>query len=190
MRVDRSSSAKKPGFTLVELMVVILLIGIMTAMILPEMRGAYEDALLRSTARKLVDVFQFAHSRAITLNREHRFRLDEKTGHYVLERSGGEGEARFVAVKDEAGGEGDLDTRITVKMRMLDEEPAEPEEAGAKDSRRDGEAPMKPYDTIVFRPDGGADPGEVLLKDRDGFRVALRVNPSTSRVEIVEADRE
>ena len=39
----------RSAFTLIELMVVMVLIGIMTAVILPEMKGTYEDALLRST---------------------------------------------------------------------------------------------------------------------------------------------
>jgi prepilin-type N-terminal cleavage/methylation domain-containing protein len=49
----RNSSATQRAFTLIELMVVIVLIGIMTAMIIPEMKGTFEEALLRSTAREL-----------------------------------------------------------------------------------------------------------------------------------------
>ena len=42
------------GFTLIELMIVIILIGIFTGLMVGEMRGTFEDALLRSTARKLI----------------------------------------------------------------------------------------------------------------------------------------
>src|SRR5436190_15904466 len=75
----------KFGFTMIELMVVIVLIGIMTAMILPEMKGTYEDALLRSETRKLADVFSLANSRAITLNQQQRVRIDAKNGRYSIE---------------------------------------------------------------------------------------------------------
>src|SRR5690242_12073923 len=51
------------AFTLLEIMVVLVLIGILTALILPEMRGTYEDALLRSTSRQLVNAFNLAYSR-------------------------------------------------------------------------------------------------------------------------------
>ena len=84
------------GFTLIELMVVIVLIGIMTAMIISEMKGTYEDALLRSTARKLVDVYSLANSHAISLNQLHRVRLDRKNGRYFIERTARAGDRKSV----------------------------------------------------------------------------------------------
>jgi len=45
-------------------------------------------------------------------------------------------------------------------------------------------------DAITFYPDGTADASEILLRDRDGFRVALRINPVTARVRIIELARE
>src|SRR5664279_4654959 len=74
------------AFTLVELMVVMVLIGIMTAMILPEMKGTYEDALLRSTSRELVSVCSLASSHAVSVNQAHRLRLALQTCHYSIER--------------------------------------------------------------------------------------------------------
>ena len=32
--------------------------------------------------------------------------------------------------------------------------------------------------------------GEILLRDRAGFRLALRINPTTARVRIIELERE
>src|SRR5204863_8720326 len=55
------------GFTLIELLVVIALFGILSAMIIPEMRGSYEEALLRSTSRQLVNVCNLAYSRAVSM---------------------------------------------------------------------------------------------------------------------------
>ena len=39
----------RSAFTLIELMLVCLLIAILTAIIIPEMKGTYQDALLRSS---------------------------------------------------------------------------------------------------------------------------------------------
>src|SRR5207248_1474465 len=75
------------GFTLIELMVVVVLIGVVTAMILPEMRGTFDDILLRSTGRDLVSAFGLASSQAVTVNQLHRVRLDRASGQYLVERS-------------------------------------------------------------------------------------------------------
>ena len=186
----RNSSTKRRAFTLIELMVVIVLIAIMTAMIIPEMKGTFEEALLRSTARELMNAFNLGYSQAVTLNQLHRVRLDRKNGRYFVERKAEEGGIGFIPVRDLPGGEGKLDTRISIEIRRAEETPAAaPEQQApllsAEDSRiRTDDEP------IVFYPDGTADSREVRLRDREGFRLALRINPITARVDIVELERE
>ena len=106
----------KAGFTLIEMMLVIALIGILSAMIIPEMRGSFGDALLRSTSRELVNAFSLANSRAVGLNQAQRFRFERSSGRYRIEmrlrENGKTGE--FVPAKDVAGGEGTLDSRIAI----------------------------------------------------------------------------
>ena len=191
-RPIRISGSRQFGFTLIELMVVIVLIAIMTAMILPEMKGTYEDALLRSTARKLVDVCSLANSRSITINQAHRVRLDRKNGRYFIERATREGGKREGSAHEREiiGGEGTIDTRISIELRSVAEDSADPMErktpsAPGDDSRKRGTA-----DSISFYADGTADAQELLLRDRQGFRLALRINPITARVHIVELERE
>ena len=55
-------------------MVVIASIGIMTAMMIPEMKGTFQDALLRSTSRELINVFDLAYTR-VSLNQLRRVRM-------------------------------------------------------------------------------------------------------------------
>src|SRR5258708_29414454 len=118
MRMMCSRGGGKSGFTLIELMAVLVIIALLSAMIIPELRGTYESALLRSSGRELVDVFNTAYSRAITVNQLHRVRLDKTTGKYVIERRArkGEGESGYVTVKDLPGGEGKIDGRISIEM--------------------------------------------------------------------------
>ena len=184
--------ASLSAFTLIELMVVIILIGIMTALILPEMKGTYEDALLRSTSRELVSVCGLASSHAVSVNQVHRLRFDPKTGHYSIQRRAEDRgpEGGLVSAREVPGGEGELDTRIAIEIHRVGDEPteaAEPESApvpgsSAQSGRRD--------DGITFYPDGTADASEIVLRDRDGFRLALRINPVTARVRIIELARE
>ena len=176
------------AFTLIELMIVVVLIGILSAMIIPEMKGGYQDALLRSTSRNLVNVFSIASSRAVSLNQLHRLRLDVKTGHYVIEKRTREtvqGD-EFAPLKDVSEAEGTLDTRISIQMRKPENLPAGASETGPGARAEDGSA----IDTVSFNSDGTADAVEVLLRDREGFRLALRINPITSRVKLLELERE
>ena len=185
MRLNRQAGTSRLGFTLIELMVVIVLVGIMAAVIIPEMKGTYEDALLRSASRELAGVCSIAASRAISLNEAHRVRFDRKTGRYRIERKTSEGEpAGFVPAHDVPGSEGEIDARISIEIRISGAEPAEPREAGAPStSERDLSVPT-PDQAISFYADGTADAAEILLHDREGFRRILRINPTTARLQI------
>jgi len=188
MKRALSTWRSRNAFTLIELMVVVVLIGILSALIIPEMRGTYEDALLRSTSRDLVNAFNIASSRAVSLNQLHRVRLDTKSGRYVIEkrvRENAQGN-EFAPLKDVSEGEGRLDTRISIQVRNEDEAPA----SSAEISNSNGGEKRQTIEAISFNSDGTADAAELLLRDRQGFRLALRINPITSRVKILELERE
>ena len=172
------------AFTLIELMTVIVIIGIMTALIIPEMRGTFEDALLRSTSRDLVNVFELASSRAISLNQLHRVRLDTATGKYLVERRIRSGtQEEFLPLKDISGCTGELDKRLTIEVRRPDEVATETGIAAAQPVQNETEA-------ISFYPDGTADAATVTLQDRDGFRLGMRLNPITARVHVFELEKQ
>jgi type II secretion system protein H len=185
MRLELSSRRSRTGFTLVELMVVIIIIGIMTAMMIPEMKGTFQDALLRSSSRELINVFDLTYSRAVSLNQLRRVRLDEKTGRYLVERQVTEnGQENFVPADDVPGGKGELDPRISVEFRQPSDAASE-ENAKVPDSENDSSGRA-----IAFYPDGTADAADILLRDRDGFRLRLQINPVTARVHVVEMERQ
>jgi len=178
-------SQKKSAFTLIELVIVIVLIGIAAAVIIPEMKGGYQDALLRSTSRELVNVFSIASSRAVSLNQLHRVRIDPGTGRYVIERRTREtvNGDEFKPLDDVSEAEGTLDKRISVRIHNMEDSP---------DASSTGETsqPRPDLDAISFYSDGTADAAELLLRDRDGYRMALRVNPITAHIKILELGRE
>jgi len=189
MTFDMSSRRARTAFTLIELMVVIVIIGIMTAMIIPEMKGSYEDALLRSSSRDLINVFDLAYSRAVSLNQIRRVRIDESTGHYMVEkRLMSNGREDFIPAGDVPGEKGELDSRISIEFHRPGETTAEP--SGPSSALMSAAAPPMNGAAITFYPDGTADAGEFVLRDRQGFRLALRINPITARVDVVELERE
>lgn len=179
------------AFTLLELMVVTVVIGIATALILPQMRGTFEDMLLRSTGRTLVSAFALASSQAITINRPHRVLLDSAQGRYWIERAAHNREegTGFVRVDGIPRAKGELDKRIRIQVGRTHEDPAE---APAEElfGRAEANPRLTTAQAITFYADGTAEPKEVLLRDRDGFGLALRINPTTARVRIVTVARQ
>ncbi len=173
MRVSFAVKNCRAAFTLIELMVVLIIIAVMSAMIVGEMSGNFQDALLRSSSRQLISVFNLASSRAISVNRLCRVRFDRVTGHYVIEKHD-RGDI-FVPTRDVAGSEGALDTRISIRIQDAGEVET-PERA--------------PDNAVNFYPDGTADGREIDLRDRQGFGLALRLSPITARVEIIELARQ
>ena len=188
---DQSNRSGSRGFSLIELMVVLVLIGIATAVIIPEMRGTYEDAVLRSTGRKLVDVFHLASSQAVTLNQPHRVHFDRKKGRYMIEAAPPDGSRDSgVLPPDVPGGSGDIDARITIEVRTMAEDPStDGRDEGPAFVSGDDLGKKKRDDSITFYSDGTADQAEILLQDREGFRLGLRINPITARVQIIELER-
>lgn len=190
------------AFTLMELMVVLALIGILSAVLLPEMRGSLEDVQLRSNARKLTEACDVAFSRAVATGRTLHLEWDRTRGTYRVvqdpeespSRRGANAGSRTDGPIDFPGATGTIDPRITVDLHRLSSvssggSRAEGRRPAASSSAEPQPAAGAPATTIEFRPDGTADASEFVLQDRAGFRLALRLNPITSRMRITELPR-
>jgi len=180
-----NNCVRRGGFTLVEMMVVVVIVSIMSAAILAEMHGTFQDALLRSTSRELLGAFNVASSRAISINRPHRIRFDRVKHRYFLEKSRRGGEEFFPA-QDISGGVGTMDPRISFHIfapgvNAPDDAGQEP--SGGSEDQGDFRSTVL-EEAVTFYPDGTADERQIELSDRDGFRLALRINPITSRVQV------
>ena len=183
--LDVPCSSKVSAFTLIELVIVIVIIGIAAAMIVPEMKGGYQDALLRSTSRELINVFSIASSRAVSLNQLHRVRIETGSGRYVIEKRTREtvqGD-EYKPLNDVSEAQGTLDKRIAIQLHNLDDT-----QSGGAVAQSSQSQPNS--DTICFYSDGTADAAELLLRDRQGYRMVVRINPITAHVKIQELARE
>src|SRR5687768_16918548 len=113
MRPRPQSSER--AFTLVELMVVLLLIGIFTGVMLAEMRGTFADALLRSGARDIMSGLSLASSKAVSLNQAHVFEWNGATNKFrvrPLAKARGEGEEERELSETKS-----VDERLTIEIR-------------------------------------------------------------------------
>lgn len=196
MRLEENSTktSKVAGFTLVELMVVLVLIAIMSAVMIPEMKGTYEDSLLRSVGRNFTSAISLAYSRSVTLNQVHRLRIDPEENTYYVESEVSSTGVSGVAPerRDFPGSKGEFSPRVSVNIRFTEqatEELPNTETSNSGSKFAQGSADDPGGWTIRFFPDGTAESKEVVLEDAEGFRIALRINPITARVRIVDLDR-
>jgi Tfp pilus assembly protein FimT len=171
-------------------MVVIVLIGILTAAIVPSMRGTLEAELLHAQSRRLIGAIDLAYSRAVTLSQPHRLRLDLKNQRFFIEglTQSPDGNTEFAAIPYTPGAEGDLDPRITVRLvpgNAFKQIESPPQPFNLDETTRTPPLNGPP----TFYPDGTADSATIVLEDRQGFRRALRINPITARVQVRELPR-
>ena len=83
-----------------------------------------------------------------------------------------------------------MDPRISVRLRPVGADQPTSADAIAASPESTTSESSAAADTISFNPDGTADGVELVLRDQQGFQLALRVNPTTARVRIVEMARQ
>lgn len=182
--MDARRHQSNRGFTLVELLVVLALISIVTGVMVAEMRGTYQDSLLRASARKLLAELNLANTRSISMHEPHAVRIQAADHRFaVVTRAIGE-EARAAGRREIIVDEGRWDARIAVEIR----DPARTREEAEEDAEEATERKNagSRAESIRFFPDGTADRKEIVLRDQTGVELRLRVNPITGRVRLAE----
>lgn len=162
-----------------ELMIVLTLIGILSAAIVPEMKGSFEDAVLKASARQVIDLCTLANSRAVALGQVHRVRYVQSSRQWIVElQTSPNPRARsFRPVRELQGSDTRVDPRIQLNIRAG---------APSAEAAELGSPPAPADDAIAFYPDGTADSAVIELTDRAGVKLGLRLNPVTARFRKVE----
>jgi prepilin-type N-terminal cleavage/methylation domain-containing protein len=158
---------RSKGFTLIELAVVVILLGVMIALVAPRL-GELGEANLKRSARHLTGMIRFLHEESQAKKREYRLRFDIQDGRYwaesfrLLSDSAGE----FQKTTSVIAGEGSLFGQTTFR------------------DIRAGSHPDDPY--IVFMPDGWVESTIIHLRDGSGRDFSLLVKPLTGNTELRE----
>ena len=140
----------KVGFTFIELLMVIVILGIFVAMATPNFRNTYLELELSSQARSLAKFLTYAQERAVVEGKTYRFEMNPVQGRYwlVVEReSEGEDGTHFGRIEGRYGRVVKLPSGISV----------------ASDKEK-----------ILFYPDGGSDSFSLSLKDQEGRELVLK----------------
>ena len=86
----------KSGFTLVEILVVIAIMGVILSTSLPALSHYAGQVRLKTTARELMGLFSLARSSAITSRASRTIRIDPGEGEAVIQETLEEAEPRRV----------------------------------------------------------------------------------------------
>lgn len=151
----------RPGFTLIELILVLVLIAVITAVATPALRGFARRAALDDTAAAMLTLTQQAYSRAAHEAIPHRVVFDLAEHRAWLEQIGDEGYEEVTATGVEP-----VTWGRTVTL--------------ASDIEQNGYETL----TIEFHPTGLVTPGSVVI-EQDGHFVALTCDAATERYRLV-----
>lgn len=180
---------RNPGFTLVEMMIVLVIVSIMTMLILPEMRGTYEEAMLRSNARKISNAFRTAYSSAVMSHQQHRVRIDPTDAQLTVETRTNDPENPYTPLKKFEREISQLHKTIAIRYHeprpQLGDLPPEAEE-----NNRSPVSQQRPPGVFLFNPDGTCEGQDIELRDRDGVGLLIRLNGVTSRVRFEPLERQ
>ena len=144
------SMRRQAGFTLIEMLVVITLVGLMAAVVAPSVGAGVETLRLRSSAERLAATLKLARERAVRTRHYHEVAVDP--------------ELRRVEMKDL---EGDYarDWEIPETLKVI-----------ADCGLRIADCQT----TFLFSPDGSVPPAKVLLENSRGRRIEVVMDPFTA----------
>ena len=189
-RTVSSSLNRSQAFTLIELMVVIVIIGVMGALIVPEMSGTFGDSKIKSSARKIIQAAGLAQSRAVSINHEHRLQFDTRNHRFSISRRVVDpnlGET-FVPVNEISGSQGTWSDSVELTLRdpAVDPEeiPLPTWELSDPLSMQSQSTTSEPESFISFKADGSTSRKELVLKHSDGHGLVISILPATGRMSI------
>lgn len=152
------------GFTLAELAVVLILMGMLMAVVVPRFGYVSEGEQMRGTARRLVGMVLQCHSEAVTKSRPFFLCLDFDRSRVWLStvRPGKEGEA---GIESEA---------YNLPKGVFMADAIHPNDGLVREGRV----------SFGYWSQGGNEPGTIHLETEDGMEMTIFIRPYMGRTEL------
>ena len=170
-----SATGNRGGFTLLELLVVLVIMMMMTGIVAVSLRPALEEARLRSAARMVIASLRYARSYAISHRTMTAAVVDlDRPGLLVQARENElEGEEDWHEITTPAGRFRSLPAGIDIVYVSG---------TGVEQDR--GEA------TVTFSPLGNSDSASFVLQDPGGRERTIQVDGVTGRCSLADEDQQ
>jgi prepilin-type N-terminal cleavage/methylation domain-containing protein len=147
---------KSHGFTLLELLIVVLIIALVLAVSYPALSRGSIALHLRTTARDVLNTFRYAREKAVTEQTGMRVTVDKENQKLILANDLGDGSREYVLPHD-------------VKIQRI---------ALAGNAIEEGSM------IVRFRPNGSSDKAEILLQSGTGSLLRIVSDPITGGARI------
>ena len=172
------------GFTLIELIIVLVIVSIMAAMVSPAISRSLASLQLKTAARKVAAALRYARTQAIARAEDYQavFSFDERQVTISPAESEGEESGEEKALPEAEGAQKPQEQEKP-KVYTLPEEVKFLELVAGEEEVNSGSA------TITFRPNGSSEGGEVILSDAAEKReYRIVVSFLTGAVEVKEKE--
>ncbi|MFH1037077.1 MAG: GspH/FimT family protein [PVC group bacterium] len=164
----RDSTAWQRGFSLIELSVVLILIGVVVMVTFPKLAGLFSGRRLKGFCRELAGTLDYTRSRAVIEGRPQTFYID------------GERKEYWVGRPEEASGDfgGSEEDAVIRKWKI-------PEGISVKRLELGTRVVDRYTPVIRFYPRGNSNGADIFLETDQGDRAVIKVKPYTGRSQVV-----
>ena len=162
---------KDRGFSLLELIIVLVLLGLFTALMAPSFSRFSKSVELKGAAKKVASILRYYRSEAINKGKVYQVLFDSNLMEVKVQSIEGE------------------DQEKTEKKEATGAPKAFPLPAGVQMKELNFESTQYPSDlpAIEFYPNGGSNGGDILLDTRSQKGFKIKVNFLTGKVAIEKA---
>jgi prepilin-type N-terminal cleavage/methylation domain-containing protein len=150
---SRRSMRRRSGFTLVELVLVMLVLCIILGAAVPQLRGFLSGSAARDAATQVVALAQYARSKSAAESVVYRLSFDLQSGEYWLSADSADGTGQFAELGNDFGQYFKLPQGMNVTLERVGTTNVASNTSTATAS------------DIDFRPDGTSDPVVIRLTE-------------------------